>query len=59
MDIRAQKVPVGHFSFAAGFVPTSMNLFDEVRKNPEAVCARLINEEQWRLAEWVMDNFVN
>lgn len=58
MQICAQKLTVGYFSFADGFVPTSTNIYDEIRKNPAAVCARLMQCEEWELAEWVMDEFI-
>jgi succinate dehydrogenase flavin-adding protein (antitoxin of CptAB toxin-antitoxin module) len=49
---------VGYTSFVDGFVPARANLFDEVRKDPQAVCNRLMNNEDWELAGWVMNNFV-
>jgi succinate dehydrogenase flavin-adding protein (antitoxin of CptAB toxin-antitoxin module) len=58
MQICAASLDVGYTSFTDGFVPTRTNLFDEVRKDPQAVCNRLMNNEDWELAEWVMDNFL-
>jgi len=59
MQIHAEVIStVGYTSFADGFVPLRANLFDEVRENPQAVCARLMNCGEWQLAEWVMDLFV-
>jgi hypothetical protein len=58
MQICAQKIPVGYFSFATGFVPCRTNIYDEIRRNPQAVCARLMQCEEWELAEWVMDEFI-
>ncbi len=58
MEIYAKFVSVGCYSFASGFVALRTNLFDEIRRNPEAVCARLMNLGQWELAEWVIDEFV-
>lgn len=58
MEIHAKVVMFNVPSFATGCVPVRTNLFDEVRKNPHAVCSRLMAIEAWELAEWVMDNFI-
>ncbi len=60
MEEMVKVVPcqVGSFSWATGFVPATLSLFDEVRRNPIAVFNRLCNQGRWSEAEWVLDNLI-
>lgn len=49
---------VGFTSWSTGFIPTTCNLWDELHRCPTAVFNFLMNNEEWDLAEWVMDNFL-
>ena len=48
----------GTWSWSEGFRPAirRQSLEDEARRNPEAVINRLIREERWDEAEWIMDH---
>ncbi len=58
METCITRTVVGHASWTTGFVACTTNLFDEVRKNPLAVFNRLCRHGEWKLAEWVLDNFL-
>lgn len=58
MEFLAQLVPAGSYTFADGFAKVRMNIFDELRKNPEAVINRLRHlgyaDEAERIAEKIL-----
>lgn len=56
--LKVSKLSIGFVSFTTGFVSGTQCPWDELHRSPEAVFNLLVNQEEWELAEWIMDNFI-